>query len=206
MNIKDINKFILNPKDMKIDDFEALVNVLDSYPYFHLAHVLYLKYLLINNVDKYDAELSSGVLHIPDKKKYLQVLRDEIGEEYSGRFSNENAEVFKYSNQLNYQIIDYPINEIKEDSDEGVDIIDNFISKNTSSIGDISIDEEQISNEVEENSEEECLTETLAKIYIKQKLYKKAIAVYEKLSLKNPQKFTYFVSRIDEIKKIINDK
>lgn len=206
MNIKDINKFILSPKDMEIDDFEALVDVLDSYPYFHLAHVLYLKYLLINNVDKYNEELSSSVLHIPDKKKYLQVLRDEIDGEYINGLGSTSEKIFKYSNQLNYQIIDYPLSDIDDNIDDRTDIIDDFINKNTSSIGDISLVEEENTSLDKDSSEEECLTETLAKIYIKQKLYKKAIAVYEKLSLKNPQKFTYFVSRVDEIKKIINDK
>lgn len=54
--------------------------------------------------------------------------------------------------------------------------------------------------------DDSCMTETLAKIYLKQHLYAKAISVYRKLSLKNPQKSVYFVEKISEIKKIINDK
>ena len=47
-------------------------------------------------------------------------------------------------------------------------------------------------------------TDTLARIYIKQGNYTKAILVYEKLSLKYPEKSAYFAGQISEIKKLIN--
>lgn len=51
---------------------------------------------------------------------------------------------------------------------------------------------------------DEFFTETLAKIYIQQKHYKKAIYAYEKLSLIYPEKYGYFADQIDEIKRLIN--
>ena len=47
-------------------------------------------------------------------------------------------------------------------------------------------------------------TDTLARIYIKQGYYSKAIFAYEKLILKFPEKSGYFANQIKEIKKLTN--
>ena len=47
---------------------------------------------------------------------------------------------------------------------------------------------------------DEIVSETLASIYLKQGLIKKAILTYEKLSLIYPHKITYFAALINQIK------
>ena len=53
-------------------------------------------------------------------------------------------------------------------------------------------------------SNEELMTETLAKIFIKQEKYDKAYQAYKILSLKYPEKNALFAIQINEIKKLIN--
>jgi hypothetical protein len=63
-----------------------------------------------------------------------------------------------------------------------------------------------LENKARKSSEDQhsLVTETLAKIYLEQGLYPKAIEVYKKLVLKYPEKNAYFAARITELEKKLN--
>lgn len=81
------------------------------------------------------------------------------------------------------------------------ELIDKFILENPS----ISRPKAEFYNpiSVAQNSiidQENIVSETLAKIYIKQGYFDKAISIYEKLGLKYPEKSRYFAAQIEKIK------
>ena len=93
----------------------------------------------------------------------------------------------------------------------GHELIDDFILKSEStSIPEIETelpkekeeDESSVSTSNEE-LDDSCFTETLAKIYIKQRRYDKALEIIKKLSLNYPKKNAYFADQIRFLEKLI---
>ncbi|TKC60322.1 hypothetical protein FBD94_15565 [Pedobacter hiemivivus] len=122
-------------------------------------------------------------------------------------------------NELQQQYVEHifhlqsPFN---DDSDEGYntdgfrttskgnEIIESFI-KNDPQISPPKPEQIDNENKAKKSAEDhnDLVSETLAKIYIEQMLYDKAIETYEKLSLKFPEKRRYFADLIQSIEKKI---
>ena len=95
---------------------------------------------------------------------------------------------------------------------KGFELIDDFIEKSESDaplhIKPLREESDAMSDESntvsgEEEEDDSCFTETLAKIYVKQQRYSKALEIIKKLSLKYPKKNAYFADQIRFLEKLI---
>lgn len=81
-----------------------------------------------------------------------------------------------------------------------INLIDQFIEANPK-ISPLKKDASPtLSFELNKEDDSMLMTETLAKVYLEQKKYEKAIQAYEILILKYPEKITFFADRISDIK------
>lgn len=90
----------------------------------------------------------------------------------------------------------------------GQDLIDSFINSDKGRIvlneGPLlAPEDEKVEEFVEKGPEEEYFTETLARIYIKQGRYSKALEIIQRLSLQFPKKNAYFADQIRFLEKLI---
>ncbi len=90
----------------------------------------------------------------------------------------------------------------------GQDLIDSFINTDRKRfvLSDVAMPEpepEKEAGNTPEGVEEEYFTETLARIYIKQGRYSKALEIIQRLSLQVPKKNAYFADQIRFLEKLI---
>ena len=97
-----------------------------------------------------------------------------------------------------------PVEEIP--SLKGQDLIDTFLENNSDEpllSSQERADEPEPEEKEPEPEDESYFTETLAKIYVKQQRYSKALEIIKKLSLNYPKKNAYFADQIRFLEKLI---
>lgn len=90
--------------------------------------------------------------------------------------------------------------EIDEEKKKKIELIDKFIESNPKIISVKNAPVNPINIEKSNQDNSYLMTETLAKVYLEQKKYQKAIQAYEILILKYPEKSSFFADRISDIR------
>lgn len=213
--------YLKHPELLDQNSVEGLKEIIADYPYFPVARMLYLRNLRNLNSYKFESELFKHALYIPDRKILYELLKDggrsakefellPIDKEAFDRFFDPNSE--HHLAELNlpesapFVLIDEPIKAEAVLADEPIDLIDRFIIENPT-IKNRSSRKSEINRVVSKSEDvldDGLITETLAGVYVKQGLYEDALNAYQKLSLKFPEKNSYFATQIEKIKKLIS--
>ena len=170
-----------------------LKEILNSYPFFQSASAYYLKTLKVQKKLSFNELLPKTAIVTFNRS----ILRNWIYEKKENTAGKKVNEIEKYSFLDWFDVI----NESESNLDNKIDLIDNFIKNSPK----INLDEEYVNdNDINTKSEikDDLVTETLAKIYINQEKYNKAIKAYRILSLKYPKKSSFFADQIERIKNL----
>jgi hypothetical protein len=246
--------FMENPALLNEKTLVELKEILDEFPYFQTARLLYTRNLLNENNFRFASQLKICAIHATDRRVLYRLLnpvqksRKEIEslEVSSGNapftgntlestvIEKKKEQPKEYAGSLNYDQLEPTYRLDGADSESGKSLgqlvqeineaagkhkiikktepdeklIDRFLKDNPkiSNTGPI-IPEINYDNADEDDTpteNDEFITETLARIYIKQGLYQKAINAFQKLTLKYPEKSVYFARQIEEVTKLLN--
>lgn len=215
----------------KIREMELLI---EQYPYFPTARVVYLKMLHDTGHAAYPDKLRHNTIFIPDHKQFYRYLNnlltldapgrnqvyqpeqiaiellDDQEEEKNNRLATpyyqlENEFPDEKELSLDELASEWLTNKKKKEQHQD-SLIKKFIETDPSipKLTAENTDSPEITA-ADTNPAQEFLSETLAKIYVRQQLYDKAIATYLKLSLKYPEKSIYFANQIEKINEKLNN-
>tara|TARA_B100000575_G_C23041662_1_gene599566 strand:+ start:84 stop:728 length:645 start_codon:yes stop_codon:yes gene_type:complete len=212
MNKKNFIKILQKPDKLSKKDILFLEEISHEFPYFQPSRAIYLKSLAENEDIKFKKYLKSTAVYTRDRKILFDFIKN---------IQNQNEKVFFNKNEIASALIENEISnsiEISEhnsfvdwlklsnlkpiDRDKEDQTIDKFISKKPKIK--IETSETQTDNYKNDDlaNQSGFMTETLAKLYLNQKNYVKAIQSYKILILKFPEKSSYFANQIKKIQKL----
>ena len=222
MTADQLYQFMLNPDGMNRDTLQDLREMTEQYPAFETAWILYLKNLKLLKDSSFEQELINGAIRIHDRRKLYLFLNQKTAEQVIAQPETISQEETTDADLL--KLITPPVYrlEVGDDLDETIGEIARSIQKKPSRKHTLIekfleaqhkmplVKEEESESPMEswkpkEPENDDFVTETLALIYAQQGYYKKAIQIFEKLSLKYPEKSTYFAAQIEKIKNLMNN-
>ena len=204
----EYEKFINDFDPNSEENIQKLENLIKDYPYFLQPKLYYLKILKDKKSKMYDSELKKTAISIYDRSWLFDWINLpwETNKVNNKTIEKDVSIKMNFIDWINYIEKNKVDINLSESVDKKFDLIETFLN-NPSKIEkeDINRNQKDISIETLA-SENELMTETLAKIYLKQQKYKKAIDAFRILSLKYPEKNAFFANQIKKIKKLENKK
>ena len=225
MKAEDLYRLMEHPEKLTEETLPQLKLIVDEFPYFSIARLLYLKNLAKLNDVRFGSALKKMAVCVPDRRKLFMLIEGErfglhlasVDEkEQAGQsdafslidafLSNQKQAVeekesplFEPSASVDY--LHWSLSETHTRTDETPDV-----PLQHQDLIDSFIEKDRLpegETELHRPLNDSYFTETLAHIYIKQKRYEKALLIIKNLNLKNPEKNAYFADQIRFLEKLI---
>jgi tetratricopeptide (TPR) repeat protein len=227
MQREEFSQFVNNPYLLSLNDIMKLEAASKQFPYFQLSYTLIAKgihskapeiagdairkaavYALNRNALRKLIENELELFSITNAKAEIQ---EKIGTIFEpSAFIDEEVKREERENELLQELAEKATDQ-QVIQKRQLEIIEKFIVAEPRIQPIRGIMGQQSNDEIEDLSITSTImpintiTEAFAKIFIKQGQFEKAIQVYEELSLKKPEKSTYFADKIEEIKRKLPD-
>ncbi|MEE2954330.1 MAG: tetratricopeptide repeat protein [Bacteroidota bacterium] len=211
-----IESYITNTKLINKDSILDLDHIVNEYPYFATTQLLLTKGM--NNIGSkaYNNQLKKAAAYAGNRIKLFNLITENIVDDTNRIQSTKGKEKLEIGKPLNFTTEEkYSFSEwlrltkIKkinrvEKRDSNENLINKFITegslKNNNPNTLFFSPTKNARDSIKENHN--IITETLAKVYLEQGHYNKAISAYEKLILKYPKKNIFFAKKIKLINKL----
>ena len=218
----EITELIKHPEQMDRETLYELRSLLALYPYFQTARLLMLQNLYLLHDPTFDEELRRASAYITDRRVLFQMIEGRHYEYHpvakpapAAKPVQQPAEPTDADAAVDYvaYLMDIEPDGGQEMPGEmpkmfGQDLIDSFINDDKGGfqlreVPEYRPEPQPEPSEEENGVESEYFTETLARIYIKQGRYSKALEIIQRLSLQIPKKNAYFADQIRFLEKLI---
>ena len=198
--VKFDKNYIINSlsksSNLTMKDFKEIEKISKDFSYYLPSKLLILLILKNNDIIEYYKKLNEFSIQFIDRKFLKKTIEE-------GNSNNEIKEVFDDLELINSpdenSFLDWIL---KTKSIKNQDILDSENRWDELNLTNLKVS----SSSKKKITREDYMTETLAKVYVRQEKYKEALKAYKILSLKYPEKIILFANQIKELKKRLKNE